>query len=87
VQVALKVTVPLLPAIEFVVVAMLPVPLALWHEPPADAEQVHEQPDSDAGNASLIDTLLTATSAVSFRRNRVGHVRSGDDRRHASRCS
>jgi len=35
VQVALKLSVPPLPAIAFVVVAMLPLPLALWHAPPA----------------------------------------------------
>jgi hypothetical protein len=63
VQVALKLSVPLLPAIEFVVVAILPLPLALWHVPPADAEHVHEQPLSAAGNESLTDTLLTATVA------------------------
>jgi hypothetical protein len=63
VQVALKLSVPLLPAIVFVVVAMLPLPLALWQVPPAEAEQVQVHADRLAGNGSLTDTPLTATVA------------------------
>jgi len=63
VQVALNVSVPLLPAIVFVVVAMLPLPLALWHVPPGEAEHVQVQADSVPGNVSLTDTPPTATVA------------------------
>jgi hypothetical protein len=62
VHVALKLSVPLA-AIAFVVVAMLPLPLAVWQLPPADALQVQEQPVSDAGNVSATATLLIATDA------------------------
>ena len=59
----MNVNVPLLPAIELVVVEMLPLPLALWQVPPADAEQVQVHADKPAGNESATETALTATVA------------------------
>jgi hypothetical protein len=46
-----------------VVVPMLLLPLALWHEPPAEALQVQVQPLSVPGKVSLTPTLATATVA------------------------
>ena len=63
VHVALNVSVPLLPATVFAVVAMLPEPLALSHAPAPEAAQVHEQLVSAAGNVSLTATFVTATVA------------------------
>jgi hypothetical protein len=62
VHVALKLSVPLA-AIAFVVVAILPLPLAVWQLPPLDAAHVHVHPVSEAGNVSATATLLIATDA------------------------
>jgi hypothetical protein len=56
VQVALNETDPPLPAIVFVVVLMLPLPLAAWQVLPLEAAQVQVQPDRPAGNVSLSAT-------------------------------
>jgi hypothetical protein len=62
VHVALNVSVPPA-AIELVVVEMLPLPLAFWQLPPADAEQGQLQPLSVPGNESLTPTPLTPNAA------------------------
>jgi len=64
VQVALNVTVPPFAAIEFVVVAMLPLPLALWQAPPLEALQVHEQLVRLGGNVSLMPAFVAIAVAA-----------------------